>query len=247
MSVDRETQQSAASGIGMIRIRHILGVSAVVVLGCTAPTLETDAGDESETDESETVETETDETDESETETETSSGDDPCPTLCMVQDECAPDPYYSYADCLDTCADEFEVAIGTPACLPALTEFYACVGGLTCEQFDVLFDDESGPCFPAAVEFEEQCGEALSCELSGGGDEQGSYCSYQFDCYGSGLHRVECSAETGCTCLLEGVEVGSCDALYPALCEPLDPVDPNQTNMQILGHMNECCGWALEI
>jgi hypothetical protein len=189
----------------MKRIRHILemGVVIVGVLGCSGPPPETDEGGESETanDESETA------NDESETANDESGTDgeaDLCPTFCQVQDECDPDPYYTYADCLDTCATEFEVAEGTNECLPALTEFYACVAELSCEQFDVLFDDPAGPCYAAAVAFDESCSEVLSCELGGGGDEQGSYCTYQFDCYGSGLHRVECFAETGCTCLVDG-------------------------------------------
>ena len=93
--------------------------------------------------------------------------------------------------------------------------------------------------------FDELCYEALTCELIGGGDELGSYCTYQFDCYGSGKHRVEC-IDGGCVCLLDGVEVGSCDSLYPALCEPFDPTDPNQANATIVARLNECCGWMLE-
>jgi hypothetical protein len=274
-SASRETQPQAATGTGMNRARQFLGVGVVVVsvLGCSSsPPLETETSGEtgSNTDASETGHDTTghretgdtttghrdtgdtttghSETGQSETTGDTTGeGDDPCPALCQVQDECAPDPFFTYADCLAVCAMELEVAAGAPACPPALTELYTCVGGLTCEQFDVLWDDPEGPCFDGAVAFDEHCAEALTCELGGGGDEQGSYCSYQFDCYGSGLHRVECSAGTGCTCLVEGVEVGSCDELYPALCEPIDPVDPNQANMQILGYMNECCGWTLEI
>jgi hypothetical protein len=217
----------------------MLGASLLTIACTSSPSLDDDLGSESE--ESEESESETDGT-----ETETNP-DATCQEFCTVQNQCDPDRWYTFEDCLDTCADEFEAAAATDECLPVLDEFYTCVAELTCEQFDVLFDDPENPCWDEVLAFDEICADALSCELSGGGDEQGSYCTYQYECYASGLHRVECYEDTGCTCLLKGVEVGSCDALYPSLCEPLMPENPNEANTQILDRMNECCGWALEI
>ena len=166
--------------------------------------------------------------------------------FCELQDQCEPDPFYSVADCLSDCAHEFEAAPGAEGCPVALSEFYTCVGGLTCAEFEQIFEVENNPCYDEVIAYDELCSEVVSCDIAGGGDEQGSSCSYQYDCYGGGLHEVECDAESGCTCLLEGVEVGSCDPLYPALCEPLDFSDPNVTNMQILDRMHDCCGWVLD-
>jgi len=231
----------------MIRVPQILGVGVVVVsmLGCSGPPL-VDAGAETES-ESESGDAAPSEAELSDESGESGEIEDECVTFCQVVDQCDPDPYYSHEQCLEDCADEFAAADAAEGCPQALSDFYACIGDLTCAQFDVLFDDENGPCYEHAVVFDELCSEALNCELIGGYDELGSWCTYEFDCYGSGKHRVECTAETGCTCSIDEVEVGSCDTLYPALCEPFDPTDPNHANGTIIERMNDCCDWALEI
>jgi hypothetical protein len=227
----------------MVRVPHILGVGVVVasMLGCSGPP-QADAGAETESGDAAQSEAEL-----GDGTGETGEIQDECLAFCQVETQCYPDPYFSYEDCLETCADEFAAADAAEGCPQALSDFYACVGDLSCAQRDVLWDDENGPCYENAVAFDELCSEALNCELFGGGAELGSYCTYQFDCYGSGKHRVECTAETGCTCSIDQVEVGSCDSLYPALCEPFDGTNPDQANSTIIERMNDCCGWALEI
>ncbi|MFV8753022.1 hypothetical protein ACNOYE_20945 [Nannocystaceae bacterium ST9] len=241
----------------MKRIPHILGVGLVAsVLGCAVdPEPPIDASDESETSgeseqgsDGETTDVDTSSDDASEvgdsTDGDTTTGEpeDPCVGYCQLEQQC--DPEFDYAACLGWCGDEVAAAEGT-ACEPALSEFHACLSGLSCGEFNAIFDDPEGPCFDAVVAFDDLCGELLTCELSGGGDIEGSFCSYQYECHASALHRVECDAE-GCVCLIDGVEVGSCDQLYPEICEELDP-DPDTAVMVTVERMNECCGWQLEV
>jgi hypothetical protein len=236
---------------GMTRSATILALVLTGSIGCSGLELGDEAGESETTSDASTGSGEstagTDTTDTPDTADTTTSVEDTCLAACELQDQCAPDPFYGVADCVSDCTHEFEAAPLAEGCPAALSEFYTCVGGLTCAELDQIFETENNPCYDEVLAYDELCSEVVSCDLGGGGDDQGSYCSYQYDCYGGGLHRVECNAEAGCTCLLEGVEVGSCDQLYPALCEPLSGSNPNELNMQIVDRMQDCCGWVLEL
>jgi hypothetical protein len=227
-----------------------LGVGVVVsVLGCSGPPLaDSGGGAESESDTQSELETETGTEAEAELGDETGGPEEegPCVAYCRAEELCDPDPHYDYERCLEVCAKELVAAETVDGCPLALDSFYECIGELSCEQFGELWDDEDGPCYQKALVFDELCYEALTCELIGGADDPGSFCLYQYDCYGSGKHRVDCTAETGCICSIDDVEVGSCPSLYPALCEPADWQDPTQANAAIIERLEDCCGWELE-
>ncbi|HLT36110.1 MAG TPA: hypothetical protein VK034_07485 [Enhygromyxa sp.] len=245
----------------MFRIQHILVTGVLgaswLAIGCVgAPSgpsggdgdgdgdEETEDDDEEDEEDEETDdddETNDDETNDDETDAETGEDADPCEAFCEIYLECWPDPGYPMAECLVDCAEELEISSNYEGCAESLGELFLCFGGLTCEQFEMP-GDRSYPCAEQEAAVDVACADA-ECGVGGGGDEQGTYCSYQYSCYTSGLHRVECTQEGSCTCLIDDVEVGSCDQLYPALCEPF-AFEEGET--VIIERLNQCCGWELE-
>lgn len=166
------------------------------------------------------------------TETSDTTDGDPdimqlCATWCGKNAACnrESDPDGCVADCVG------ELGGGEPLCADATKEMLACMLDMTCEEFAAFIDkDEPGPCAPELDAVENACADEV-CTASGGGNPDGTECSYSVDCPDQPFREVQCDADT-CTCLEDGKKVGTCEA--DDVC-----TDPGDLPAKAAG----CCGF----
>ncbi len=120
--------------------------------------------------------------------------------------------------CVEECVGEVS---GLDAeCILAANEFFNCIGELTCEEFQQLEEGEPEP-YPCQEE------ETIYSECAGGGDclatigqgENPGECSVSIECPDEPEYAAECNGDT-CICLMDGVEVGSCENAQSVCDEP---------------------------
>lgn len=154
-----------------------------------------------------------------------------CMAACDKFFECNPQPPFPDKE---TCAAECAGSLGEgEGCLDATVAFNNCVGEFTCEELaTALAEEEFGPC---ADEFDAMNGSCTAslCE-SFGGNNGADECSIGQVCEGV-TEEFRCEGDA-CTCLVDGVAQGECDA--PAgFCE-LEFAEQAAAAF-------ECCGFQL--
>lgn len=125
-----------------------------------------------------------------------------CQAYCDVLTMCFPDEPPP-PDCVGLCVEEGS-EVGTAECGEAIVDFYSCLGGLSCEQLQ----GERPVCVEEELALDEVCSDGECFVGVGGGETE---CAYTESCPDVDL-EMSCDTET-CTCLENGVEVGSCDAM----------------------------------
>jgi len=128
-----------------------------------------------------------------------------CEGFCAKNAECnRVDP----DGCVQQC---FQELAGEDECSAAMQALFACMLGLTCEQFVAFTDDDDpGPCAPQADAAEENCAGNV-CNAAIGSNEEGDECAYILDCPDDPEKEFNCGPDT-CLCLEGGKEVGQCPA-----------------------------------
>lgn len=183
---------------------------------------------------SETGESETSETGESST-SETGGEAGPCAALCEHYASCGVGDPACVEECEAELAEVESLADELPECAPAYLALYACLVGLSCEEIVQVFEEGFSPTCDASFEQVDQaCGG--ECGTGTAISPDPGVCSFDHNCAGEPVYAIECDGST-CSCLVDGVEVGSCEAV--SFCSGLD-VEPDP-----LVQANECCGWSL--
>ncbi|MCA9680999.1 MAG: hypothetical protein KC457_02290 [Myxococcales bacterium] len=233
--------------------KTFIGLSLALSLGvlaCQDDGAGTDdaAGDMTESTDSTTSEsgsTDADSTDTDSTDTTTSDtgstdtgttdgGGSLCTDACTVVAECGEDPL---DECIADCEYLFEtLGAEIPECVPPNEAVYECVAGLSCEEFQALLAAESPyPC-EAEIEGLGECGDP-GCELTAGGNLDGTSCEFSYHCTGEETYTVECVDGEGCDCAVDGEPVASCPDIA-LVCSAID-------SEGVVDAVNECCGWLL--
>lgn len=125
-----------------------------------------------------------------------------CQAYCDVLTLCFPDEPPP-PDCVGFCVEE-GTEVPSAGCGEAIVDFYSCLGDLSCEQIQ----GERPVCVEEELALDEICSEGECFVGVGGGETE---CAYTESCPDVDL-EMSCNTET-CTCLENGVEVGSCDAM----------------------------------
>ncbi len=191
---------------------------------------ETGSGETGSTDETGTPgETGSGSTGETDTGPDT-GGEGLCATWCGVLADCN----LGDAACVGDCETELaELMQSAPECFAAQVGLLECASGLDCGAIQLLFEEGIGGVCQEASDVEaEACGGCGFGTAFGGNPGE---CLFDYECGGEPHFQVECDG-TVCTCLEDGVSVGSCDAV--PLCMAIEG-NPGFTAV------NECCGWTL--
>ncbi|AUX38250.1 MULTISPECIES: hypothetical protein [Sorangium] len=139
-----------------------------------------------------------------------------CMNFCNAHNASGCEPPES--DCDDFCDDQIEHA--GAACENRAAVLFVCalLHVSTCSR-------DAPPSCEAEVVALDKCMDTLGCSgrplCSGGGGEEGQTCSCEAMCVGM-RHETRCETPAGgtttCVCLVDGVEVGTCEAALPDLC-----------------------------
>lgn len=125
-------------------------------------------------------------------------------------------------DCVDFCIEEASET-KDEACSAAIAELFACFGSLTCEQLE----GEEEVCVEEENAVTEICDGQECIGGIGVGEEE---CSYTLSCPKL-EQEMNCDTQT-CTCVENGVEIGSCDAM--GVCEDIE---------ELANYVDICCGF----
>ena len=147
-----------------------------------------------------------------------------CAALCMHLDQCKPGVVGPVDQCIAGC----DVETGTPSCIAAIADQWACVAGLSCEEALKFIEASPESCLAEVGATDQACmDEGCSGEVGGGG----TTCEFQQQCMGP-KQTITCDGDM-CTCIENGLPKNDCPA--DGLCEL------GQEEKQAA--INTCCGW----
>lgn len=151
-----------------------------------------------------------------------------CGIACDKFIECRVGP--GRGECVPDCVENLGDSEG--ACLAANEALLTCFGAMTCEELvDFFENDNPGPC---AAEFDataDACG-GQACEVSEGGNPQGTECSISIQCEGDPLLEMECDQKE-CVCKIDGMQAG----------DPCSADDICKMDGDLFVKADECCGF----
>lgn len=152
------------------------------------------------------------------------SNEDACMAACANYEMCG----MPLEGCMDGCLAQIE-QFEPGECQDAEVALLDCIAGLTCEEVEVFYEGEAEP-----APCEEQAANLCYCGIMIEGSENPGECSFEYSCTNGEVHAIACDG-TICTCLENGLEVGSCEAVDFCSSVAGDP----------LAGANACCDWAL--
>ena len=139
-----------------------------------------------------------------------------CQATCDVTEMCSPESLPD--DCVEFCLNELPET-DDPECTAQLVELYNCYGSSTCEEL------MGNPCSEQSDVVDQICGTCfIDATITDG------LCEYQALCFELD-QRMNCDP-MGCTCIDDGIEVGSCG-----------PIDACDDLLEISAYAMECCGF----
>jgi len=184
----------------------------------------------SETQGSETTANETSSTDTGTDTTDTGTTGDPlteelCTQACAVVIDCMGD----IPNCVEECIAQHEAL--DAECLGFEQALTSCIAGLTCDELNQFFESSPEP-YPCQAEEAQVC-DSPACSVSVGMGQNPEDCSIEYMCPDQPTYAVDCNVD-GCTCLVDGAEVGGCSNALDVCGSDGD-----------VGPINDCCGFDL--
>lgn len=132
-----------------------------------------------------------------------------CEAACELASTCELEVEDCFADCilwLEGVASDPDL---DPECVDAEVDFLACIGALTCEEYEQFSEGDPEP-YPCQAEEEQICdGGGGECEGAVGIGENPGDCGFVETC-GENVFAIECTDGGGCQCLSNGELVGEC-------------------------------------